>query len=127
MYIKDIQNELTQFELFGGQRLTVTGNGTGVNVSDYNGVLKLVLSFGAGGGTSPTLDVKIQDSADDSTYADLSPAKAFTQVTDAAASFQTLGLDTRSVRKFIRAVATLTGTSPTFDGAVVAIGSKQYQ
>lgn len=122
----DVHGELAPFELLGGARQTVTNNGTGVNVSDYKGVLKCALSYGAGGGTSPTLDVTIEDSADDASYAALSPAKAFAQVTNAAAAFESISVDTRAVRKFIRAVATLTGTSPTFDGSVTVVGQKQY-
>lgn len=123
-FIKDLLNELVGFELFPADSKTATANGTGVNVSDYTGVLRAILSSEAGTGTTPTLDVKIQDSADNSTFADLSPAKAFTQVTDAAAAFESIAIDTRAVRKFIRAVVTITGASAAFVFSVNVVGQK---
>ena len=125
----DLENELVDFSLDAGRFIT-TANGVGVNVSSFIGKLKAMLNFGAGGGTTPTLDVKIQDSADstdgsDGTWADVT-GLTFTQVIDAA-SLQSIAIDTRAVRKWIRTVKTITGTSPTFDGAVTVVGQKQYK
>ena len=89
----------------------------------YVGSLKLVLDSAAGTGTSPTLDVKVQDSADDTTFADIS-GLTFAQVINAA-SLQSLGVDTRAVRRYIRGVSTITGTTPSFTCALVAVGQKQ--
>ena len=80
------------------------------------------MNSGAGGGTGPALDAKIQDSADNSTFTDVS-GKVFTQVI--SASIQSLAIDTRAVKRYIRAVLTITGTSPTFGLAVTAVGQKQ--
>jgi len=110
--------------LLPGARRTASGNGSGVDVRDYVGAAKVVLISSAGGGATPTLDVKIQDSDDNSTFADVSGA-AFTQVTDAAASLQELHLNLDSVKRYIRAVATIAGTTPTFDGGVILIGQSQ--
>ena len=78
--------------------VTSSGNGTGVNIAAYTGVLAATLVSAAGGGTTPTLDVKIQESDDDSTYSDVAGG-AFTQITDAAAGLQTLYLDTRRAQE----------------------------
>lgn len=111
-------------EILPGVRVTATGNGTGVDVKDYVGKAKVVLISSAGGGTSPTLDVKLQDSPDNSAWTDISGA-AFTQVTDAADSTEAISLDLNNANRYIRAVKTVSGTSPTFDCGLVMVGVKQ--
>jgi len=123
MKIIDVHNELLASNLIAGT-YTVNADGAGVDLQDYQGVLKVILNSGAGGGTTPTLDAKIQDSADNSTFADVL-GKVFTQVTGASASIQSLAIDTRAVRRYIRAVIAIAGTSPTFGLAVAVIGQKQ--
>ena len=123
MKIIDVHGELLASNLIAGT-YTADANGVGADLQGYQGVLKIVLDSGAGGGTTPTLDVKIQDSADNSTFADVL-GKVFTQVTGASASIQSLAIDTRAVRRYIRAVLTIAGTSPTFGLAVVVVGQKQ--
>jgi len=123
MKIIDVHNELLASNLIAGT-YTVNADGAGVDLQDYQGVLKVILNSGAGGGTTPTLDAKIQDSADNSAFADIS-GKVFGQVTDAGASIQFLGIDTRTVKRYIRAALTIGGTSPTFGLAVTAVGRKQ--
>ena len=122
MKIIDVHNELLASNLIAGT-YTVNADGAGVDLQDYQGVLKVILNSGAGGGTTPTLDAKIQDSADNSAFADI-PGKVFTQVTGNA-SIQSLAIDTRAVKRYIRADLTITGTSPTFGLAVTAVGQKQ--
>ena len=74
--------------------VTASGNGTAVDLRDYIGIAALMLNSTAGNGTAPTLDVKLQDSADGSTgWADISPAVAFVQVTSAAGSSQMIALN----------------------------------
>jgi len=123
MKIIDVHGELLASNLIAGT-YTADANGAGADLQGYQGVLKIVLDSGAGGGTTPTLDVKIQDSADNSTFADVL-GKVFTQVTGASASIQSLAIDTRAVRRYIRAVIAIAGTSPTFGLAVAVIGQKQ--
>ena len=123
MKIIDVHGELLASNLIAGT-YTADANGAGADLQGYQGVLKIVLDSGAGGGTTPTLDVKIQDSADNSTFADVL-GKVFTQVTGASASIQSLAIDTRAVKRYIRADLTITGTSPTFGLAVTAVGQKQ--
>jgi len=114
-------------EVLPAVRRTATANGSAVDIQQYVGKLKFILASSAGGGTSPTMDVKLQDSADGSTgWADISGA-AFTQVTDGADTTAALGLVANSVKRYVRAVATIGGTSPTFDCAVVAVGTQQVR
>lgn len=106
---------------FRPQAATATANGSSVDTKGYNSAA-FSLEVGAVSGTSPTLDVKIQESADGSTnWADVSGA-AFTQVT-AANNSQILrveGLGT-SRKRYLRAVATIAGTSPSFTFACEAL------
>lgn len=106
-------------------RKIASENGTGVDLQQYVGDYTVILSSSAGGGTTPTLDIKMQDSDDNSTFADISGA-AFTQVT-ATASTQTVILNANAVKRYVRAVSTITGTSPTFDMALVGVGVKQVR
>ena len=109
-----------------------TTNFTGIDFSKYDGTCKVTLDSTIGTGTSPTLDVKIQDSADstngsDGTWADFSPSIAFVQVTNAAASQQAIGLVANNARKWIRAVSTVGGSAtPTFTFSVLINAVRQY-
>ncbi len=100
-------------------------NGAAVNVRDYIGIPKVILDSAIGTGTTPTLDVKLQDSADGSTgWTDITGA-VFTQVTDAAAALEAIGLKVDEVKEYIRAVVTITGTGPSFTFSVHLAGRKQ--
>lgn len=115
----------TAVVLLPGAARTSSANGTGVDISDYEGMAEVVLNSGAGTGTTPTLDVKIQDSDDNSAFADVTGA-VFAQVTNAAASLQKLVLNTDKCRKYIRAVATIGGTTPSFACGVEFMSVKKY-
>lgn len=121
--IIDLTNELVSSASLRG-RLTATTNGTSLDLQGYNGHVMAMLSSQAGTGTSPTLDVKLQDSADNSTFADVT-GKTFTQVTSAAASHQEMDVDPRSVQRYVRLVATITGTAPVFDAFGGFVGGKK--
>jgi len=107
---------------------TATATGSAVDIKDYVGKLAVFLLTTVGGGTTPTLDVKIQDSADGSTnWADVTGA-TFSQVTDEADAHVKIGLECNAVKRYIRAVATIAGGgSETFTFGVVAIGEKQHK
>ena len=92
--------------------LATTTNGIAVDTNGFDDA-QVILDTGASSGTSPTLDVKMQESdSSGSGYTDISGA-TFTQIT-ADDQHQSLGLNLRSKKRYIRAVATLVGTSPTF-------------
>jgi hypothetical protein len=118
----DFPSELSTSELFASSPRTTTTNGTAADLSNLVGRMMILLSSAAGTGTTPTLDIKLQDSADNSTFADVSGA-TFTQVTGAA-SFQSIAVDTRAIRRYLRAVATIGGTTPSFSFTVIALYRK---
>lgn len=93
---------------------TSTGNGTSVDntaASTAGGVGHLHVFSKSG--TSPTLDVKIQHSSDNSTFADLI---TFTQATDVTSERKTV---TGTVNRYTRETRTIGGSStPTFNYAI---------
>lgn len=122
----DLNGQTQNVTLLPAQQATSTvTQATAVDLSSFIGQLKIILDAGAASaGTSPTLNVTIEDSADGTN--DFQTVATFAEVSDAA-SLQSIGLETRNVRKYIRAKATIAGTdTPTFIFAVHAVGQKQY-
>ena len=104
---------------FNNQTLTGNANSAGFNVGE-GAELRLQLEVaGTVSGTSPTLDAKLQDSADGTSWADT--GVAFSQVT-ASGSRQQRELRTRQGRPYVRVAATVGGTSPSFCGVSVRLG-----
>ena len=126
---QNIGQSLQLLDLLLMQSVTATGNGTGVDLLGYEGEIAVILSAKNTAGVTPTLDVKLQDSADNSTFTDISGA-AFTQVTDAgtsAAVSEKIVIKSDQVKRYVRAVKTIGGTSsPAFDTACHAVGVKKY-
>lgn len=103
---------------------TVTAVSTGVDVTSFVGKGAIVLSSAAGTGTTPTLDVKLQESDTlGGTYTDVAGG-AFTQVTGAP-GLQKLAIDLDAAKAFLRISETLTGTTPSFARGVSLLGFKQ--
>jgi hypothetical protein len=86
---------------------TFTGTGLDLKTGTPRRGLKARLRVGTVGGTSPTLDVKIQESDDNTTYNDL---VVFDRLTATGLGFETV----ETSKRYIRALATLGGTSPSF-------------
>lgn len=103
---------------------TSTVTGSAVDVRDAEGDLMVVQAVGAVSGATPTLDGKLQDSADGATgWADVSGA-TFTQVT-AANNVQKIVVRANAMRRYVRYVGTIGGTSPSFALGALAFGRKQ--
>jgi len=101
--------------LLAAKTYNANTNGNAVDLQNYvapgSREMKAVLSVGSQSGTNPTLDVKVQDSADGSTgWADI-PGAAFAQV-GGALSEQTIHCQT--LKRYVRAVVTVGGTSPVY-------------
>ena len=70
------------------------------------------------GGTTPTMDVKLQHSSDGSTWFDV-PSAAFTQITTTSTKYEMhINRQTIKLRAQARIVITLGGTSPDYDATV---------
>lgn len=104
---------------------TSTVTGTGVDVTDYEGIGLVVLNSAKGTGTTPTLNGKVQDCATvGGTYADVSGA-TFAEITDSADTLEVIAINVSNVKGFIRFVGTIAGTSPSFVCGVSFIGIKK--
>lgn len=114
--MKNTADELIQAKaLFNPASRTADVDGTGVeNNGKGFGEGLFTLEIGAVSGTTPTLDVKLQESDDNVTYTDIAGA-AFGQKTDSDADSRFVArVDLQQRKKFIRAVATIAGTTPDF-------------
>lgn len=93
------------------QTITANANGTGIDVRGFDRGTFLV-SVGTLTGTAPTVDVKLQDSADNSAFADVAGA-TFAQITGANSPGVFVGeADLTKLRRYVRLVFTTGGTSP---------------
>ena len=105
--------------------VTATATSSAIDLKEFDGDVLLVLNCAAGTGSSPTLDIKVQDSDETGgTYGDLSGA-TFTQVTDAA-SVQTLEVNKDECKRFIKIVQTVGGSSPVFVYGISLVALKKY-
>ena len=105
--------------------VTATATSSAIDLKEFDGDVLLVLNCAAGTGSSPTLDIKVQDSDETGgTYGDLSGA-TFTQVTTSA-SVQTLEVNKDECKRFIKIVQTVGGSSPVFVYGISLIAAKKY-
>lgn len=120
----DINGPLTLTSVSAIAARTSTVTSSAVDVRSYKGGLVVEQLVGAVSGTTPSLDGKIQTSADGSTgWADISGA-TFTQIT-ASDSFLKIGFDVRDTLGYIRYVGTIAGTTPSFTMGVALLGQKE--
>lgn len=122
--MKNLEEKLAVKHLAGGSAIG-TVNGAGLNTQGYSEAM-VVLATGLAAATG-TLDVKIQDSADNSAWADVTGA-AFAQLTatdDNVVKIARLKLDGNGIRRYIRAVGVV--ATATVDYTVTAVlGNDQY-
>jgi len=104
---------------------SATATGTGIDTQPYNGTSAFIMQRKAGTGTAPKLDVKLQHSSSlSSGYSDVTSG-AFTQAT-AVSGIEAIEVDMNSVKRYVRAIGSLSGTTPAFDFGVSAVLPKQY-
>lgn len=113
---------ITVVALAAAAAVTAGVNGAAFDLRPYDGDIRLALSSAAGTGTNPTLDVKIQHSDDGTTWTD--SGVTFTRVTTAAAG-EVLVLTAERFKRYIRAVDTVGGTTPSFARAIHFVGRRR--
>ena len=124
MTVQNLGTKTELLSLSANDVVAASANRTGVDLVDYEGDIMAILDAEAGG-ASITYAVKIQDSADNSSFADVS-GLAFT-TTDANTALQeTLKINSNEVRRYIRAVITVAGGTGAGAVSVTALGSKKY-
>ena len=121
--LHDIANNALLGAGLAPQTVTSTTNGSAIDMINADGPCFAIQQVGNVTGTSPTLAGKIQESADGSTgWADISGA-TFTSVT---ASTNTQVITFERTKRYLRYVATLGGSSPSFAAAAL-IGQQKKQ
>lgn len=116
----------TTISLMAPAALSDTTTAAAVDVSGFHGLCDVVLNSTALDAASETSDVKLTHcDTSGGTYTDVTNG-AFAQVTNAAASCQTLVLNADSLKKYVKVVSTLAGTSPTCTQSVTLSGKKNY-
>jgi hypothetical protein len=133
MHPGNVLSRVTEVVLMVDAVRTATTNGTGVDITDYEGVGLIVLTSTAEASTG-TMDLVIQDSPDNSVWTTIpnlynlgvpTGATHFAQVTNAGTSDQIRAIDVQGANKFIRAVQTVGGGSPSANAAVLFLGIKK--
>jgi hypothetical protein len=103
---------------------TTATAGTGAYYGAQRSVRMYLLIAGAAGGTSPTLDLKFQDSADGSSYTDMGVAfpqqtTTMSTATGSIADLPSVVVSPRVGRPYLRISRTLGGTTPSFASVAV--------
>lgn len=120
--VLDIQDDNSSGVGLGAKSYTAAAyNGTGVDLTKYEGGMAFVLSCDTVGG-SGTIDLKVQDSADNSSFADIASGPSITQLT--AAGLSVLAFRVRQIpRRYCRCVLTIGVATSVV--SVVFIGQKR--
>jgi hypothetical protein len=107
--------QVSQF--FSPAARVATANGSGLDLMATSGVgqheYRCRVNVGTVTGTTPTMVVKIQESTDNSTFTDISGATTASLTAAGVTDFYF-----RTSNRYIRAVITLGGTSPSFTCAI---------
>jgi hypothetical protein len=113
--LNDIKNQAQLGASVYPSTVNDTNNGSAVDLIDGDGRCFATQIIGTVSGTTPSLTGKIQESADNSTWTDVTNA-TFTAVT-ASSNLQTIVFD--RTKRYLRHARTVSGTSPTFALAVL--------
>ena len=113
----DVSKNYKVISLIRPQVATSTVTGTGVDTLGYGDDAMVIVDLGAASGTSATNDIVIQTSADNSTWTTRTTFAQLTGTSDNPLAAGKVVLDGAS-RRYVRAVATIAGTSPSFAFAV---------
>jgi len=128
MNLQNNAGQHTGVNFFTAHALVAGGTATfaGVDVKDFVGDIALVLaSTNAVAGTGAA--VTLLHSSDNSTFATWAGSPTFALVTSAAQGPLSASLDTRSCLRYVQAKHVVTGTTATFDLALIGVGVKQNQ
>ena len=124
MGIGNTRRTLTVLSFAPNDVVTATGNETGVDLQDYEGDMTLILDAEAGG-SSITYAVKVQDSSDNSTFADVSGA-AFTTTDANSALVESLVVNTDEIKRYARVVITVAGGTGAGAVSVTGLARQKY-
>ena len=116
--------KLSHFTLLATATITATGNQAGVDITQLDGKIQLILNATATGGAH-TLTFRIEESADNSTYTPVTGG-TFTAIANAA-SKQVLTLNASDLQKWIRLSCSAATGTPSSSVTCNGFGTRQYE
>ena len=127
MTIQNLGSKGTAVDILPNDVLASTANGSGVDLQGYEGSAAFVLSSEAMG-ASVTLAVKLQESADNSSWSDIDQGGvgAFTTTAANTAAFEQIALNVSDLKRYVRTNSTVAGGTGTGAVNVTAYASKKY-
>lgn len=109
-------------------RVTADGNGTGIDITTYEGKGIILVSAAYVSGTATTLNGKLQHSDDDGSadpYADVTGA-AMTQLGASGATKQKIAVAVQELKKYVRWVDDVSASgTPVYDRCVLLVAQKK--
>lgn len=105
---------------------TASANGTGVDTKGYNSAMAVINAGDIDtASTDETYAFKIQDSADNSTFADVTGLTTTVTADNDVKLIRIAGLGL-NIRRYVRVVATLGGTTPSWPGSALILLGNAY-
>ena len=115
--------KLQHFTLCAAATITAIGDQTGVDLAAYEGDIQIILAATAAG-SGATFDVRIEESADNSTYT-AATGGGFTQLFDAVTK-QVITLNASDLKRYIRMSVTSDAGTGSSVMTCVGYGTKKY-
>lgn len=113
MKITNLGDQLQGLNLKAIASISATGLSSAIDLQDYEGEILVAVDVANVSGTTPTLDFKLTEaSTSGGSYTDVASGGG-TQVTTVA-SFQTISLNSDSMKQFVKLSYTLAGTDPVY-------------
>lgn len=115
--------KLQHFTLLATTEITGTGNQTGVNITDFEGDVQIVL-LGTAAGSGASLTFRLEESADNTTFTAVADG-SFTAIANAAAK-QVKTFNSNDLKTYVRLSCTAeTGTAASYV-TCIGYGLKKY-
>jgi len=126
MNLQNLNGELTGLQFMNAHALVAAGTATfaGVDVKEFLGDIALILTSANANATTGA-QISLLQSADNTTFATWAAAPTFALLTSAVTGPLQASLDTRACQRYIQAKHVVTGTTATFDLALIGVGVKQ--
>ena len=125
MTIHNLGTKTTILGLLRNDVVTATATGSAIDLLGYEGDMAVLLDAEAGG-ASITYAVKLTESdTSGGTYTDVTGG-AFTTTTANTASLQKITVDVTSLKRFVKATATVAGGTGAGAVAVIGLASAKY-
>jgi hypothetical protein len=122
----DLKNDVSVVSTLAPASRTATGNGTGVDLANFDAAV-IVLDLGTAGGTTPSFTFEVQDSNDNSTFAPV--ADDFLDGTEPVVTTDNdnavVEIGYHGIKRYVRvAITAVSGTTPTLVASATVVRGK---